>query len=375
MRLYLGTAIRTLLALLVLAGGVNFVVDPGEVLLRADVDADWFERYAAALETAPDGLPYVGASRERALKRVLARRDADCHVLGSSRASQLSSLRGGAIAALCPTLVNLWVPGGSLEDVIVLADAFLASATPRLVLAVDPWMLAFDATPGWRSHGEHYARALEAFGLEVPALPRTPARDRVLAAFSLPSFLASLSLVARNGADLGALYAPEVPAALPHFDWRVGQRGDVTLPDGSRVYERQVLADARAGRMERLRRSHVPREVDFDARAAAHLDAVVGAIRAAGREVVLLRVPFHPDVFARFPDRVAAYLAPAEVVLDELAARHGLDVYGDFDARALGCGHGEFKDLRHPLPECLGRIDWRRPRRPAAALAAARPAS
>ena len=69
---YFGTALRTLLALVALAGSVNVVVDPSEQWLRADVGDAWFERYAEALGKAPHGLPYVGAGRERELKFVLA---------------------------------------------------------------------------------------------------------------------------------------------------------------------------------------------------------------------------------------------------------------------------------------------------------------
>jgi hypothetical protein len=361
---YLGTALRTLLTLVVLAGGVNFVVDPGEVLLRGDVDGAWFARYAADLAQAPFGLPYVGASRERGLKRVLAARRADCHVIGSSRASQLSSVRGGAIRRLCPRLVNLWVPGASLEDVTLLAWRSLASGTPRVVLALDPWMLDYDVTPGWRSQDAWYAEAMAGFGLPAPALPRTPAEDHVLAAFSLSSLFASLTLLAEHGRDPGALYRPAVPAALPPFDLRRGLRVDVTLPDGSRVYRGPVLADARRGRMQPLPPHDVPRTVGFDPAALAQLDAVVARLVAEGREPVLLRVPFHPDVFRDEPERVAAYLAPAEARFAELAARHGLATYGSYDPREVGCRRVEFKDLRHPLPECLDRIDWSSPRRP-----------
>lgn len=362
MSTYLGTALRTLLVLVVLAGGVNFVVDPGEVLLRAHVDGGWFTHYAAELTKAPFGLPYVGASRERGLKLVLAARRADCHVLGSSRASQLSSVRHGAIRSLCPQLVNLWVPGASLEDVTLLAWHSLASGTPRVVLALDPWMLDYDATPGWRSESARYAEALASFGLPAPALPRAPAADRMLAAFSLPAFLASLTLLVEHGRDPGALYHPALPKALAPFDLRRGLALDVTLPDGSRVYREPVLADARRGRLQPLPPHDVPRTVRFDPAAAAQLDAVVSRLLAEGRELVLLRVPFHPDVFREEPERVAAYIAPAEAIFAELAARHDLATVGSFRPERVGCRRREFKDLRHPLPECLDRIDWDAPR-------------
>lgn len=361
---YFGTALRTLLALVALAGGVNVVVDPGEQWMRADVGAAWFERYAEALAGAPYGLPYVGAGRERDLKFVLSASSADCQLIGSSRASQLSSVRDGAIRALCPELVNLWVPGGSLEDLTVLAHRFRESDTPTLVLAVDPWMLAFRATPGWRSWGERYDRARAGFGLASVAAPRGPERDRMLAAFSLPAFLASLSLLANQGSDLDALYRPPLPLGLEPYDLHRGHRSDATLADGSRVYARSVLADARRGKMERIRRHEVPRSVDFDPAALADLEAIVADLRAAGRGVVLMRSPFHPDVFAKHPERVAAYLAPAEARLDALAARHGLARFGSYRPEELGCRPVEFKDLRHPLPECLDRIDWQRPSTP-----------
>jgi len=361
---YFSTALRTLLALVALAGGVNVVVDPGEQFARADVGPDWFERYAETLAHAPFGLPYVGAGRERALKLVLATTDADCAVIGSSRASQLSSVRDGSIRALCPRLVNLWVPGGSFEDVTVLADRFLASATPTVVLAIDPWMLGYRTTPGWRAWGEHHDRARLAFGLPPDPAPAGPERDRVLAAFSLPAVAASLSLLARSSADLEALYHPPLPEPLAPYDLTRGLPDDVTLPDGSRVYARAVLADARRGRMERIPSAEVPRSVDFDARTLAELDAIVARLHAAGRRVVLARAPFHPDVFRDNPEGVARYLAPAEARLDALAARHGLARFGSYRPDEVGCRPLEFKDLRHPLPECLDRIDWRRPTPP-----------
>ena len=371
MNVYFGTALRTLLALVVLAGGVNVVVDPSEQLLRAHVGGEWFERYAAALADAPYGLPYVGAGRERELKFVLGAAPADCHLLGSSRASQLSSVRDGAIRSLCPELVNLWVPGGSLEDLTVLADRFLTSGTPQLVMAIDPWMLAFGSTRAWRIWGERYDRARSGFGLDPDTRLRTPEPDRILAAFSLPAFLASLSLVARHGTDLDALYRPPVPRGLEPFDLRRGHPEDVALADGSRVYTREVLADARAGRMQRLRTSRVPREVEFDPRALEQLDAMLEQLLTRGREVVLLRVPFHPDVLKAFPERVALYVEPAERLLDALAARHAIARYGSYDPHEVDCRPGEFKDLLHPLPECLDRIEWQRPT-PRALRAAAR---
>ena len=78
--------------------------------------------------------------------------DAECAILGSSPATQISSFRPNkSLSKICNSLINLAVNGGALEDYIVLSGSIIQNKNPpkTIIMSINPWTLNFNRDSRW----------------------------------------------------------------------------------------------------------------------------------------------------------------------------------------------------------------------------------
>lgn len=150
--------------LMLVIGGINFIVDPGEIyfkkILADDIKSTEFSN---KLFNSKYGI--VPGRSERLLKTTLAKGSSnfnfDCIVLGSSRIMQISSIRNtGNIKNQCNSLLNLGVSGGSIEDISIFSYIILNNTKlpKKVFIGIDPWTLKFGMDARYGAYKEYYKK-------------------------------------------------------------------------------------------------------------------------------------------------------------------------------------------------------------------------
>lgn len=136
---------------------------------------------------------------------------------------------------------------------------------------------------------------------------------------------------------------------------------DTLLPDGSILWSAEHQAIFTPERAEREARTHAdnlrhsPPVIDMKGIKA--FDKVLTFLKENGTEVTLVHPPFNPIFWEHVKGgNYFEGLDKLRKVTQDLAARHGLKVIGDFDPGKVGCTSDMFIDAEHSNPTCVGKI-------------------
>jgi hypothetical protein len=316
---YNGNAIRE--AAEALAGGHNIAV--------RDLNMDW------------------RTLRKEQIARLSAR--PDILIFGGSRWQAASG-------SLVPgkTMINAFVSSDHYEDMLAITKILLdADKLPQtLMLSVRySTFETFDQRPAadWKVYGEDYRAMARQLG--VPA----------------HTWLETLPV--QNGFNLLSLDA----LVARWRDWRKTPRSWWTTPDlidptasivgadGALHFSkaREEQANEQASLQNALRHAAEDKlsRLKIDPDGISAVTALLQFLKNKGVRVILAQSPFHPAYFAGI--KGSAYyddLMAVEDTIAKIAHDTGIEVYGSFDATALGCVAADFRDYHHARENCLGKI-------------------
>jgi len=139
----------------------------------------------------------------------------------------------------------------------------------------------------------------------------------------------------------------------------------VRRADGSLVYGEDVRnRDVSAVRREAIQfaeREHALTAVKgarkVDPERLAQLDRFLSFLVDEGVEVLLYLPPYHPTAYYLVEsDPSYGLVRDSERAYRELAEKHGLQIFGDYDPSAVGIGEADFFDGLHAKPDAVSRI-------------------
>jgi hypothetical protein len=337
---------------------VNYLVDPGRLFGRGDVEG----RIAGELLA---GRSVVAGFRmdELRLRQRLAEgrsRGPDVLVLGSSRAMPLA---GDAFPGR--EVVNASVSSASIEDAIALLELYEGHGLrPRtLFLPVEPWALngslrnpsaalESELRAGLRRLGRRSASDDGSLSAVVGV------RSRWLQLVSPAYFQASLaSVLARGrwgtGPDVGGRgqgRPGESAAAAHRFN-----------PDGSVEWEPAMAARTSAD-VEALARASAARAPRYLEPPPVRerlllLRAFLDDVARRGMHVVLWLPPFHPAAYQSFvAGRRGRALSEGESDVRTLAAAAGVPLLGSYDPARCRVSAADFVDYNHLRREAANAL-------------------
>jgi hypothetical protein len=301
--------------------------------------------YVARLRASDVGLLFVAP--ERSVKIELARQiDADCFVIGSSRAMQIDDMTAPQIFSECRKTANLAVSGGAFEDFVLMA-AVLAERPGSSTIYVDasPWMLRRNADTRWTDHRALYDRARIVFGLPMQG-SRAPMVDAKLlnlfnADYAMYNIRSALA-VWRHASDVSS------PGSVVPRDARQATDDDaITLSNGRHVYPRKwapIAAVAAGGVGDERYKLEQPA---IDPLVVAEFETVVRGLTQRGSKVVLLLAPYAPNAMSCTVARLCETLGRVETCVRDLATRFHVGVIGSYDPRASRLTRDDFMDGLH----------------------------
>jgi hypothetical protein len=157
---YLKRSVIVFTILMFIIGGINFIIDPGEIYFKKTLADIKSVEFSKKLFNSKYGIVADGWN-QRLIKTTLAKESGnfDCIVLGSSHIMQISSIRNtGNIKNQCNSLLNLGVSGGSIEDISIFSYIILNNIKlpKKVFIAVDPWTLKFGMDARYGAYREYY---------------------------------------------------------------------------------------------------------------------------------------------------------------------------------------------------------------------------
>ncbi len=338
---------------------LNYFVDPGyqyhhNVVLQA-AEKEIAERFLQA----DFGVLFRG--NERVLAHTLAANapKQDCVVLGSSRALQISRTRGSELAARCPTILNLSVFGGTIEDIFILLNSLSSrKALPStLFLELSPWMLKWGMDKRYLIYREELASFLQ----------QQQFSSRSSTAVSNPflTHLQNLTNFEYTVLSLKALYADPRKALQPQiseqfqeispFPLAQGLDSQVRLRDGSLVYDSTHITENQTDASYFDAGSYKLTGPYFEESLIQELTVYLRSL-SEDVELVFVLVPYHQSFFREENARNFRYVERVEQRIEKLAHSVDAKVFGSYRPENIPCSIDEFYDFMHPKAECVDRL-------------------
>ncbi len=339
------------LCILITAASLSYFVDPAGIYHGQDAS-----RYPSRLISSANGLSIPdGAIDEREAARMLASHGGavECVIVGSSHVMQVSSERKDrSLSTECPTLLNLGVSGGAIEDHIAIVWRSLSGIPPRkVVLGIDPWLFMYGRDSRWTSDRAGYQRARNAiFEEDWVIKDGRPVGDLALNLINGPYVARAIDLLLQRKA------LRQYITQAPPVDLEKGADHPIRLRDGSLVYSARYIRESHEKRPSGCGVSYGTRGYHPKSNAVSDYRQMIRWIKKRGVQPILLITPYHQSVFeCPDSDNMRAMRKTMDIIW-RLAKEEHIPVLGSYDPDVVGCHPEDFYDFMHPKARCLAKI-------------------
>jgi hypothetical protein len=201
----------------------------------------------------------------------------------------------------------------------------------------------------WEPGIPSYHEMTKRLGIEAQPFYKTLPYDRMRALVSLP-------MLFENATRWHNATERPGPTDKTRFETL-----DVLLPDGSIIWsnQRMKLFDQERSLRESMtfvefRRNDPP---VVDPKGVAAFEKTLEFLKEKGVEVSFVKPPFNPIYYDAVQEGTYAQgLKNIEKLIDDLAARHGLKVYGSYNPHDVGCEATVYIDAEHANSSCLAKV-------------------
>ena len=286
--------------------------------------------------------------------------DAECAILGSSPATQISSFRPNkSLSKICSSLINLAVNGGALEDYIVLSGSIIQNKNPpkTIIISITPWTLNFNRDSRWLHYKTNFLNMMNKIIYNSDAFLKSPEKTE---SYNLKLFKNLIDLeYFKSSLDL--LMSKNNPSIefANKFDYNLGSSHTVLLPDGSRAHSNEYIKRRHKFKVDGISgiqnykiisgKWHSQNAVEVFTQLVLHLKK--------NFNVVFVMTPYHPKVWNFSEQPVVTAMKIVESKVHEIAKLVEVQVIGSFNPKKISCSDEEFYDEMHPKDLCLSKLE------------------
>ena len=150
---YIKTLFITLILLILSVSLINFIID-SEKIFKINNTSPEAEKFVIQMTNSKKPIFNIFDISRREIKKNLAiiNTKKACAIVGSSRIWELkSNILSQSFRDLCPSLINLGLPGGSIEDIFIFSEILLNNPSPpkKIIIEIAPWTLNFGRDSRW----------------------------------------------------------------------------------------------------------------------------------------------------------------------------------------------------------------------------------
>lgn len=357
---YLLLLMLTTFSLLGIVSLINYEIDPASIYQDLDEGNTNLENvFASKLLRSSNGLLWPNNSwDERDIKSSLAKNNninTKCAVIGSSHVMQISSFRNYAsLKRVCPSIMNLGVSGGTLEDYLALSY-ILANKNNKpktIVFGIAPWALDLDRDSRWERYKKSYYLMKEQLESNISSGNDYNSKIKYIVNLINPQyFYRSLQTIGKTKTKFEIVEAPK-------FNLSHGIKEPVILPDGSHVYSKKYISDSDSSIIP-IGGSNYKIKVGSQSSDASILlfKNLVHFLHSVDINVVILMTPYHHNVWENKNSVTTQALLEVEALIWQLGKELNVDILGSYNPYKIGCDADEFYDFMHAKDKCLSKID------------------
>jgi hypothetical protein len=338
---------------------VNFTVDPGHIypsLLTPDKHGKSSHRKLVEQLFQSDYGIYFSTNiwnlRDTKHELALHSNSVQCAVIGSSHVIGISSIgEKTSLSDNCSTLINIGVPGASLEDYLALSETILQNKNPPkiIVFGVDPWALNFNRDVRWKRYSQKYLAMITKLVGGSSYNPTNANLEPLLNLINREYFLRSLSLIGSKKNRLIEL--------APKFDQQVGVENMVILPDGSIIYSAERIREINSAEITGIHEYKIINGQWFHEQAVELFTLLVNFLQQQEFKIIFALTPYHPKVWNLKEQSVVSAMKAVELKIHEIAKSTGVQVIGSYHPGKIGCKADEFNDAMHASSTCLDKLE------------------
>jgi hypothetical protein len=326
---------------------LSYTIDPAGIYHETD---DSIYDFVSQLVVSKNGLVIEsGAWNDRDISITLAEYpiDVSCYLIGSSHIRHLGSARKHkALVQNCPTLINLSVSGGTLEDYVALSGVVSRNTSQgkNIVFGIDPWSLNFRRDVRWLRYEDEYISMLK----KIQNI-KYNAQE-----FSLLTNLVNRDYFIRSINSIG--FSKNKILHAPYFDQSVGFYKRVILPDGSYINSKQSKLEHAQLKITGVHDYKIINDHWYEESAVRLFVQLVTHLQKRFN-VIFIMTPYHHSVWKNEEQAVFKALKIVEDKVREIAKTLKVEVYGSYNPVEIGCEPEEFYDEQHAGEKCMARLE------------------
>ena len=360
-----------LFSVLALFSIINFFVDPENIypkLFSSDEPESLLVSYSNKLMQSKYGIldEEFNILNERERKKALAlfSKDTDCAIIGSSRIMQISSFRDEkSLNKHCKSIINLGVPGSTLEDYFSFSNILLErkNTIRTIVFGIDHWSLKFEQDGRYPLLQSDLDKMR--FRLKI---------SKNFGASSTVSLVENLINLQYLNLSLNKIFSKnklkeddeedkrdeETFNYAKNFNHNNGISGtSVTLPDGSKIYSSEAPG-RELKEINGFQTYKVSEAIDggwYEEKAVDDFIKLVKLLKGKFN-IIFLMTPYHPKVWD-LDQPIIDLMINIENKIHLIAKELNIKVIGSYNPIKIGCSKNEMFDSMHAKAKCLIKLE------------------
>ena len=373
--LYIKKTFLMLFSVLALFSIINFFVDPENIypkLFSSDEPESLLVSYSNKLMQSKYGIldEEFNILNERERKKALAlfSKDTDCAIIGSSRIMQISSFRDEkSLNKHCKSIINLGVPGSTLEDYFSFSNILLErkNTIRTIVFGIDHWSLKFEQDGRYPLLQSDLDKMR--FRLKI---------SKNFGASSTVSLVENFINLQYLNLSLNKIFSKnklkeddeedkrdeETFNYAKNFNHNNGISGtSVTLPDGSKIYSSERIDEQKIFNNKKWDgfQNYKVREASdggwYEERAVDDFTNLVKLLKGKFN-IIFIMTPYHPKVWELDQPAIDLMIS-IEDKIHLIAKDLNIKVIGSYNPIKIGCSKNEMFDSMHPKAKCLKKLE------------------
>ena len=362
---YIKSIFVFIIFLLAVTALTNYIVDPGNIYKKPFSQSNKLtpKVYIKNLIQSNYGLLMPNNTwNERDLKKALAEYpiNYDCAIIGSSHIEQISTFRDNkSLSSFCSSMKNLQVSGGTLEDYLALSNIIIKNNNflPKtVVFGIDPWSLNFGRDKRWTLYAQDY------YEMKSKLLEKSPSPGLNISSKDLLINLINLQYLKRSISSIFEMQSiPITPIPATKFNYKIGLKFPVILPDGSYIYSAEYI-EKHKNDLSTLSGKHgykIIKNSYYQDYAIKTFEKLIKQLKKNQINVVFVLTPYRHKVWSNAKQPIIKNLNIIESKVHEIAKLNGIQVIGSYNPNTLGCLENEFFDNQHAMDSCLMKLESR----------------
>jgi hypothetical protein len=378
-RLYFYLLVLGTIITLAIVSLVSYTQDPDNVYhLPINQKNNYEKKYATELLLSDFGLLLDESLNYRDIKTEVAKlaSNIDCVVMGSSPSLQISSFNNQrSFANECSSIINLSVPGSSIEDYYAFSWLLLQNQNrpKKIIFTLPEWLFNPAVTTYWFRNQQYQKLMMKEVSPKIQG--KETGNELFLKAvvnlINPEYFVKSIEKI-KDGDNSQSIIQAN------NFDYTVGTKYPVLLPDASLVYSKDYI--------DRKNNEAVLIPMEIKWNIGGQKPNKKGKTLTVGRSIINISGHYYSDDVVKMFTNLIEYLQSKKIaisfliipvhhnivkspgssimlaindinpMIDKLASKYKIKIFGSFDPHDIKCNINEFYDSHHVKTSCLSKI-------------------